>query len=126
MTFKRTIQDVDTINVDGILRKRITININSDGKRDCWVEGIGSNCTSWMTDFPKPTSSGYWVFGSCFYDGHEFTLDDFQAKPVTGINNVTLDKSKENVIYDLFGRKITTPQNSKIVISNGRKIVVGK
>lgn len=125
-TFKRTIQDVDTINVDGILHKRITININSDGKRDCWVEGIGSNCTTWMTDFPKPTSSGYWVLGSCFYDGHEFTLDDFQAKPVTGIKNVTIDKSKEDVMYDLFGRKITTPQKNKIVISNGRKIFVGK
>lgn len=122
-TYTRTIQDVDTINVDGVLRKRLTIDRDSDGKRNCWIEGIGSNCTSWLTDFPKSTDGCYWVLGSCFYDGHEFTLDDFQAEPVSGINDVTFDKPRNNVMYDLTGKRLVTPHKNKVVISNGKKII---
>lgn len=48
--------------------------------------------------------------------------DDF---PSAGIEGVTSDfKVKDNIIYDLFGRKIETPIPGNIYIRNGEKYII--
>lgn len=117
------VEDVDTIRVNGISRKRITLKTDDYGQRQCWVEGIGSNCGLWADVIGK-TPCEYWTFESCYDNGSEvFALSDFQSSPLSGINNVKVHGQTAKVMYDLSGRRIESPQNGQVYILNGRKAV---
>ena len=128
---------VDTIEVNGVSRKRIVFftgsqleyygdkldPTNPNQWANCWVEGIGG--IYGLTD-----TYGWYIIGSrtimqqCFVNNEcVFTYDDFFTKPVSNISAITniIDKSHE--IYDLQGRKVTTPQRNRLYIKNGKKFV---
>ena len=46
--------------------------------------------------------------------------DDF---PTTGVDNITISPQKEEQIYDLSGKKVTSIENGRIYIINGKKVI---
>lgn len=46
--------------------------------------------------------------------------DDF---PTTGVDNITINPQKEEQIYDLSGKKVTSIENGRIYIINGKKVI---
>lgn len=133
---------VDTIEVGGIYRKRIAFTSewyidffkdsygNEYNGKDphywnvCWVEGIGSNnkptnYTDWFVEGPRHTVQQCYFNDECI-----FTYDDFFTKSVSGITNpISLPSGKDAFIYDLQGRKVTTPQKNGLYIKNGKKFI---
>ena len=128
---------VDTIEVNGVSRKRIGFftgnqleyygdkldHTNPNQWANCWVEGIGG--------IYGPTDTyGWYIIGSrtmmqhCYVNGEcVFTYDDFFAKSVSGISNPISLPSCKDTIYDLQGRRVTTPQKKGLYIKNGNKFV---
>ena len=90
----------------------------------CWIEGIGSSNTptyysDWYVIGPRHTMQQCYFKDECI-----FTYDDFFTKPVSGISNpVSLSSGKDAIIYDLQGRRVTTPQKNGLYIKNGRKFI---
>ena len=133
---------VDTIEIHGISRKRIGLSDNyyidlakyylgdEYDEKDpkywlvCWVEGIGSQYSpshyfDWQIAGPSCTIVRCLIGDECV-----FTYDDFFAKSVSGISNpISLPSGKDAIIYDLQGRRVTTPQKNGLYIKNGKKFV---
>ena len=128
---------VDTIEVNGISRKRIGFFTgnqleyygdkldHTDPKQwaNCWVEGIGGMYG--LTD-----TYGWYIIGSttrmqrCYVnDKCIFTYDDFFTKPVSGISNPIGLPSGKDDIYNLQGCRVTSPQKNGLYIKNGKKFI---
>lgn len=75
---------VDTICVDGIARKRITIG---DAEyKVIWVEGIGSNIDSWFTSIAVHIGE-YSMLMECYDNGKKvFSNTDFSLPATSSIN----------------------------------------
>lgn len=43
--------------------------------------------------------------------------------PTTGVDNITISPQKEEQIYDLSGKKVTSIENGRIYIINGKKVI---
>ena len=128
---------VDTIEVNGISRKRIGFFTgnqleyygdkldHTDPKQwaNCWVEGIGGM-------YGLPDNYGWYIIGSttrmqrCYVnDKCIFTYDDFFTKPVSGISNPIGLPSGKDDIYNLQGSRVTSSQKNGLYIKNGKKFV---
>lgn len=114
---------VDTIEVRGVQRKRITLQYPLDF--GIWVEGIGPFVSSWPSNVEKPTCHLFYYIESCYENGELiFTRDDFFAPAVSaGISGVAADEAFDGRIYDLSGRIVEQPMAKGIYIRNGRKFV---
>lgn len=115
---------VDTIEVRGVQRKRITLK---DARNFAvWVEGIGPLKNGWPTDVPQ-ASDGHIcdLIDSCYENGELiFTREDFFAPAVSaGISSLTADETFDGRIYDLSGRIVEQPRANSIYFRNGRKFV---
>ena len=121
-----TVENVDTIEVKGIKRRRITFGkvplLNDNAY---WVEGIGSNyarmfifgivCSCGYTDYYKMTECC--LNGECI-----FTEADFHAPALTELREIEAsDKAADGMLYDLSGRRVDHPRRGQIYVSNGRK-----
>lgn len=83
---------VDTICVDGIARKRITLG-DAEYKA-IWVEGIGSNIDSWFTSIAKHIGE-YSMLMECYDNGKKvFSNTDFSLPATSSINQPTADPLK--------------------------------
>lgn len=92
---------VDTICVDGIARKRITLG-DAEYKA-IWVEGIGSNIDSWFTSIAKHIGE-YSMLMECYDNGKKvFSNTDFSLPATSSINQPTADPLKNGKAYDLSG-----------------------
>ena len=102
--FGLVVDHVDTITVDGISRRRLTINMGlgedeTETLADIWVEGIGGAATSplfywsaWMT-----STSG--MMQSCIQDSHVlFSWDDFFAPGISAVNGNKC--AAPTIVYD--------------------------
>lgn len=115
---------VDTIEVRGVQRKRITLKDSRNFS--IWVEGIGPLISGWPSDEPLPSNGHLFdIIESCYENGELiFTRDDFFAPAVSaGISSVVADEAFDGRIYDLSGRVVEQPSANGIYIRNGRKMV---
>ena len=128
------ILNVETINVCGIERRKLTLWRNRSVALGYWVEGIGANTNDFYITLSNPfisTSTGtYWSgIVKCFQDGEcIFTADDFLTS-TDGIKDVEVSEkdatlSEDAPLYDLSGRKVTGRPRSGIYIKGGRKFLV--
>lgn len=110
---------VDTICVDGIARKRITIG---DAEyKVIWVEGIGSNIDSWFTSTIKHIGE-YSMLMECYENGKKvFSNTDFSLPATSSINQPTAAPLKNGKAYDLSGRRINPAKHHGVYIRNGVK-----
>lgn len=110
---------VDTICVDGIARKRITLG-DAEYKA-IWVEGIGSNIDSWFTSIAKHIGE-YSMLMECYDNGKKvFSNTDFSLPATSSINQPTADHLKNGKAYDLSGRRINPAKHHGVYIRNGVK-----
>lgn len=110
---------VDTICVDGIARKRITLG-DAEYKA-IWVEGIGSNIDSWFTSIAKHIGE-YSMLMECYDNGKKvFSNTDFSLPATSSINQPTADPLKNGKAYDLAGRRINPAKHHGVYIRNGVK-----
>ncbi|WP_337639639.1 hypothetical protein [Prevotella sp.] len=111
---------VDTICVDGIARKRITIG-NDAQSAIIWVEGIGSNVDLWFTPTIKHIGE-YSMLMECYDNGKKvFSNTDFSLPATSSINQPTADPLKNGKAYDLSGRRINPAKHHGVYIRNGVK-----
>lgn len=110
---------VDTICVDGIARKRITIG---DAEyKVIWVEGIGSNIDSWFTSIAVHIGE-YSMLMECYDNGKKvFSNTDFSLPATSSINQPTADPLNNGKAYDLSGRRINLAKHHGVYIRNGEK-----
>lgn len=113
------ITKVDTIEVHGTQRRRLTID---NDELSIWVEGIGVSSDLW------PTNGGishgeYSCIESCYENGKLiFSQEDFLAPAIsTGIGDITTTAERNVETYDLCGRKLKEPKQKGIIIQDGRK-----
>ncbi len=118
----------DVICVNGTQRKRLLIDSGVDSSGEDYlyyiVEGIGINKDKWIIDggLGIANDNEYCSMTSCIEDGKViFTSSDFGI-PYSSISTVKTDSSNE-AIYDLFGRKVTTPSKGSIYIKANKKII---
>ena len=110
---------VDTICVDGIARKRITLG--DAAYKAIWVEGIGSNIDSWFTSIAKHIGE-YSMLMECYDNGKKvFSNTDFSLPATSSINQPTADPLKNGKAYDLSGRRINPAKHHGVYIRNGVK-----
>ena len=110
---------VDTICVDGIARKRITLG-DAEYKA-IWVEGIGSNIDSWFTSIAVHIGE-YSMLMECYENGKKvFSNTDFSLPATSIINQPTADPLKNGKAYDLSGRRINPAKHHGVYIRNGVK-----
>ena len=138
---KLIVVNLDTIEVNGIYRKRIGfieerridyyksegLVLDTGNPRkwaDCWVEGIGS----WYSPMDYP---GWCIIGAkvtlqqCYVnDEVVFTYDDFFKEGIT--SNISQLRNRDfssDRISDLQGRRVVNPQRGGLYIRDGRKYV---
>lgn len=116
--FDYNVTGEDTVEVDGIKHRRLTINNEYH-----WVEGIGSDCQmAWM--FPSETYWGIYDYMDACYDNgvKTFSKDDF-TKISTNIKSVGVGENVSGKIYDLNGITVRNVKKGTIVIRNGKKYI---
>lgn len=78
-------------------------------------------------DKPQTSDIGYISADKYFVatlNGNSISYEDVTEKHYTAIESVQADSKKDNGIYDLQGRKVTTLMPGHIYITQGRKIIV--
>lgn len=115
-----TVNDVDTIIVNGIKRKRLKVHDFDDGVY--WVEGIGASHDIWAGSDGREIGA-YAYMLECYDNGElVFTQADFRVKPTNAINNVKVGvKNNNDAMYDTNGRPVTCPVPGRIYIKGGLK-----
>ena len=128
------VDKVDTVKVDGICRRRLTMNwilatggIEREYFVDIWVEGIGGVVSSpgFYHTWLSTGSSGMTI--SCIQDGRMlFTEEDFYAPAWKGetvsVENIRNSSTvtQSSVFYDLQGRRHSGNPTKGVYIQNGR------
>ena len=130
-----TVTNVDTILVNGVLRKRLMTKALGGGSPEInIVEGIGPSrgymhiplygplCTCMHTTdaFVKDVvdADGRVIFKAAVFDAPSYSADVPEVGFDTGMNPV-----KDNKMYDLNGREIRGPLPGTVYILNGEKHV---
>lgn len=134
--FSLVADHVDTVTVDGISRRRLTMNVitetfDTERLADVWVEGIGGAATSPCFFWGAWETSTSGMMRSCIQDERAlFSWDDFFA---SSIISSLLQPSKDifetkqlessSGIYDLQGRYLPNKLQKGVYIKDGRKYV---
>lgn len=88
-----------------------------------WVEGIGSLDEGILFNGYTeivPCICDYISFEKCFEDGVQIYP---QVKIPDAISSIPSTRKDDETIYDLQGRRVTTPQKNGLYIKNGKKYV---
>ena len=98
------VQSVDTIiTLDGIERKKISLENNASGKSGTWVEGIGS--LDWIFVYPAYVGSVSGGFNfTCHSNGAETIFPTWATVDCNLIINT--DDLKENVSFEIYPNPI--------------------
>ena len=89
----------------------ITIKLGSTEYKGVMVEQTMEPKDDKVAAFTALASNGVTVWGYC-------------TNPATAIQSIKATQMDQDAIYDLQGRRITTPQRKGIYIQNGKKFVV--
>lgn len=116
------VSDVDSIEFDGVIRKRLAISPqNSVSVIAYWIEGIGPTYDYWAVDIPRTGVTIY--LESCYDDGVCVFKNDTPPYWTSGIETVKSDKeTTDNKAFDIYGRKINDKNYKGVVIKNGKKL----
>ena len=128
----KEVTDEDTIEVNGIKRRRLEISYDYNYGRwqtvnkVYWVEGIGS---SQMLN--NPTIGGYNGFeyfegDSCLFTRNEFFLPRNGSGTATEVRTSSIKDQplKPSPIFDLQGRRLSEKPKRGMYIQNGKKYVI--
>lgn len=116
------VTSIDYITVNGARRKRITIDRLNH--RQYLVEGIGL-CDDWQRY--SVANSFYNVLLSVELNGVTiFTAKDFEVGTTSLKQVKKSDGQQQQLIYDLFGKRVTNSANGKIIIRDGKKMVLSR
>ena len=121
---------VDSINVRGVVRKRISMNSCELIEDEAFfVEGIGASSDSYFDPGPgtiTETGRVRYLLSVLDENGNViFTQEDFRAPSYSqsGVDIIEDDTKNDDRIYDLFGRLVVNPIQGTIYIRNGKKFV---
>lgn len=117
---------VDTINIRGNLYRCLYIDYSSKNGgsthyEDIWIEGIGSVYT-FQPFYQLMAGMGYRLLSYTLDGNVAVTRDDYN-QIVTQISSTKRIIEINQAIYDLQGRRVTTPQKNGLYIKNGKKFV---
>lgn len=113
------VTDVDYITVNGIKRKRITIDDHRN-RIIYFVEGIGLNFEFWMDpSFAYPDNEQRYMV-ECYDNGLLiFSQSDFAG--TNSIDTISTDDTVDYAKYSLTGIRIDGKDTGRIYIKNGKK-----
>lgn len=116
---------VDSIEVNGIQRKRITLICSESCRDDNYqgyiVEGIGISTSKYYGEY---LTSFYAELVSVYDNGKcIFTKDDFY-KSSTCINRLSIGTKDNFSLYDLSGRRVLVPQKGNIYVKGSKKVIL--
>lgn len=121
---------VDSINVRGVVRKRISMNSCIPIEDEAFfVEGIGASSNSYFDPGPgtiTETGRVRYLLSVIDENGNViFTQEDFRAPSYSqsGVDRIEDDTKNDDRTYDLFGRLVVNPIQGTIYIRNGKKFV---
>lgn len=121
---------VDSINVRGVVRKRISMNSCRPTEQEAFfVEGIGASSDAYIDLGPGDHSeTGYirYLLSVTDENGNViFTQEDFRAPSYSesGIVGVEDDAQNDDRIYDLYGQPVSNPLPGSIYICRGKKFI---
>lgn len=121
---------VDSINVRGVVRKRISMNSCRPTEQEAFfVEGIGASSNAYVDLGPGDHSeTGYirYLLSVTDENGNViFTQEDFRAPSYSesGIVGVEDDAQNDDRIYDLYGQPVSNPLPGSIYIRRGKKFI---
>ena len=126
-----------TVNVEGINRKLISLvyisNDESPSMLFYWFEGIGSSERFIsLTIFPK-SSDPFWSYSymdECYkYDrrlynyreASHYSIADPLYPELGAIDEIKSDSPELEILYDMSGRRVLTPQPGHIYVTSKRK-----
>lgn len=117
------VESVDSIEIDGIRRKRITLACSESCRDDNYqgyiVEGLGMSTSKYYGEY---FTSFYAELISVYDNGKcIFKSDDF-SKPSTSVNRLPIRAKEASTLYDLSGRRVLIPQKGSIYIKGNKKV----
>ena len=131
-----TILSVDSLNVDGQIFRRFHVDpCIEDGNDRVWIEGVGHPEGPFRVWGVEVNDGRQYQLLACYEDGEcIFTAADFYKPGVnTGIesmyneqdakNNGMQECTRNNVMYDLQGRRILGSPKHGVYIQNGKKVM---
>lgn len=123
----------DTICVNGIYRRRLTLDDEPyDERTSCtyWVDGIGTNILYDANfGYPVPTclvAYNYKYVTECYDNGVLiFSASDFNAPAYNAVNAIDRVECDVKTVptYDLSGRRVSTLKKNEVYIRGGKKII---
>lgn len=133
------IKEVDVINIAGHSRKMLTLYSTDMKKLYYWVDGVGTeDIDAFITEIPVrfgvsleeegPYIDGGWIYHrmvECYQDdeliySHDILEQYLAGKGgnLAGVGQVVASAPDDNQpLYDLMGRRVTTPQPGRIYVS---------
>ena len=121
---KLFLHHVDTLNVNKQSYNRYHFyTYNWPSEVFNWVEGIGSLDQGILFNGYTeilPCICDYITFEKCFEDGKQIFP---QMNIPDAILSIPLKRKDNEAIYDLQGRKVTTPQKNGLYIKDGKKFI---
>lgn len=121
------IYDVDSIEFDGVKRKRILLSLGYDEKISvCWIEGVGATSEYWATEVPIPTDGVSQYLESCYDNGKcIFRNENLPDNVTNGIGYLKAQQNctGKNEIYNIMGCRVSNMSGHGVFIKNGKKII---
>lgn len=113
----------DSVEVNSIAYRRLSIGYEGETPLAYWVEGIGSSKDCWITLFDAHIGEYSYMQECRENEECVFSAADFSKEGTNGITTPQLDNPKYNTVFDLQGRKRCDLKKGGIFIQNGKKFV---
>lgn len=127
-----TVVSVDSICINNVPHKRITVDYARPNYRSYLVEGIGWSSTKYssyeLTSYYEVLVSVY-ENGECIFTEADFKKQATQIESNLPDNNLPIAGQNDSTLYDLSGRKIgkigkiAVPQKGHIYIKRNKKFL---
>ena len=127
---KMRVENVDTICIDGVSRKRLMIWMDDDNYRiedglvDIWIEGIGSIVGSPCFPTLWSATGNQSILLQCRVGSMSlFSNEDYQASTINQ-KCFSAEDNHKATLHDLQGRRVTNQPRRGVYIRDGWKVVV--
>lgn len=116
-----TVVSVDSVDIDNVQHKRITIDYSFYNYQSYLVEGIGLSSTKYSSN---ELNSYYEVLvsvydkGKCIFKNSDFT------KQTTGIVcKPQIERINNSTVYDLCGKQVLIPKKGHVYVKGNKKVL---